>query len=176
MAILSPFGVVCSSLQPIAKSHFTILFTSPFGSFQDSNNFEVLSFPRLSSEVAVESYKPFNSQIPIAGEKKSITGEMKFRFFQNSFGYQFWKNWFGAVYNRQSDRVGILPNYVGNGRISIYAPNGDPSRGMVEWGHISIYDCWPSALSLDDLTMSSDGEQWDFGVTLQILDAEFDYS
>lgn len=173
MAILNPFGLVCMSAQPIQKAHFQLTFNSPGGSFSENNNLEILSFPALKQLVEVRDFVPFNSQIPYAGTKQKVMGDASFRFFDTTSGYKFWMEWFKKVYDPDSDTVGILTDYLGNGEVKIFKPNGDAESDMAEWGTLSLKDCWPSALGVDALDMSSD-DQLGYTVTLQMTDVVFE--
>lgn len=170
--ILNPFGMVCASLQPIIKSHFDVSFTSPSGRWRATDNVEILSIPELRQSVGVESYTPFNSRIPYASFKEGSQGELKFRFFDGTSGFSFWKGWFNKVYSSSGDAVGVLSEYVGNGQVSIYRPVGTGCAGMSLWGTISMENCWPSSISIESLDMNSD-EPLGYSVTLQMTDVSF---
>lgn len=175
MSIKNPSGTVCMSSTPIQRAHFQLSFQSPSGSFGDSENLEILTFPSLSQIIEARDFVAFNSQIPYAGIKQKIVETAKFRFFDNTKGISFWTDWFKKVYDLESDKVGIISEYAGTGEVTIFKAAGSAEDDMTEWGKIKITDCWPSSVGADELDMSSD-EPLSYSVTLQITDAVFELS
>jgi hypothetical protein len=174
MALINPMGVVCASTQPILKHMYDVTFSSPGGTFSGMNNLEDLRISGLKQTMGIINYTPFNSTWPIAGIKEPVRDAVcTFRFLDGTKGFDFWKAWFRRVYDPETDRVGLFPEYRGDGTINIYKAGSSKAQPS-QWGTIRLKDCWPMSIGPDELDMSSDGEIFTYTVTLQALDTEME--
>lgn len=170
MPLVTPFGRICVTSQPILKSHFTFSFQSSYGKWGDTDNLEAFSVPSVGYGIKIQDWTPYNSTLAMPGFRDRVPEiQLQFRMFDDTRGLDFWQKW--NLYDSRKDAVEMnRRKYAGKGEITLWKSAGE---SMTEFLRIKLTGIWPSALKVDGLDMSSEGDPVTYTVTLQAEDVEF---